>query len=761
MKSRLLAGFLLALLSVSAHADFSPLWLLRALVGGSSEEKLEPERVKEPATFSPIAPPKDEQHLYKAFVERQTKWLEKQFLLDFPKRNAGALWLADAIEVLRGAAFNLANGSENAIAKPDFKAPEPLVAKAKAVRAAGCDDPLFNFVTAYLDTANHGPHRDRIALAESHWDELLAGGDSPHLKMFAAGWIRFHSAESRQTKDKDRVGRMEAVLPKLVENALTAIADDEDALGFYQLQSRDTGTGPDELQLQTYLWPHHDEIRPFLDKPNVPSWLRDTIIGERAVWAAWEARGNGWAREVKQDGWKGFGEQLEIAARHLTAAWQAKPELPFAARKMITVTMGQSCGDAMLRVWFDRSTAACFDYMPAYLSLNWAYRPRWGGSHELMLAVGRAALATGRHDTFVPRVYLWVMDDISEDLSDRTSFMAQRELWKPCGEVVRGMLTHAKTETDRTYALSRGIMFAVAGHDYSTAAEFRRQLKQPILPISDTNLYKIYGVWHFEWRGILAIQTNPEAAKILDDAEADYWSHRLDAAREGYSKLVRMPEVAAEVETKDLVEQRLAAIEVEQRLKTGEWVKLSESEHQLLWRNQDPYRFEPLPGGILSEKNHPSPSTYMTARVGLDFELRAKLDNPPGADRAQFGCYLACQRANSEFATVMCGRTGMPKETADGAVLARTNYWATAENPPVPVAIKADSRVMVRFRGGYVTLWIDDVEVFSRRSKDVLDYAPSSEAPGKPSHFFGLGSPHYPKGQSQLKEIEFRRLLAE
>ncbi|HEY8961953.1 MAG TPA: hypothetical protein VIM57_07075 [Luteolibacter sp.] len=768
MTRRLLVGCFLALLPVCADARSFPFRLLKTLAGGTQRQVVpdqanEPERVEEPVTFAPIAPPQDDQHLYKAFVERQTKWLEKQFLLDFPKRNAGAPWLADAVEVLRGAAFNLANGSENAIAKPDYKAPESLVAKAKNVRAAGCDDPLFNFVTAYLDTANHGPHRDRIALAESHWETLLAGGDSPHLKMFVAGWIRFHGAESPPTRNKERVARMEAVLPKLVENALAAIADEEDALGFYQLQSRNTPKGkePDELQLQSYLWPHHDEIRPFLDKPNVPSWLRDAIIGDRAVWAAWQARGDGWGGEVNKDGWKGFREQLEIAARHLTAAWRAKPELPFAAQKMITVTMGQSGGDEMLRVWFDRSTAACFDYMPAYSSLTWAYRPRWGGSHELMLAMGKAAFETKRFDTRVPGVYNWILEDISDDLTDRTGLMKRRELWVPCHAITSGWLDHAKTETDRTYALSWGIFHAVVGHDYAKAAEFRRQLKQPILPIADTVLYKTYGFWHFEWRGILSLQKDSEVAAAFDQAEENFRNHRLEAAREGFLKLGHMPSIESEGEAKDLVAQRLAAIEVETRLNTGAWVKLSDSEHRLLWRNQDPYLFEPRPDGVLIEKSHPSPSTYLTARIGLDFELRAKLANPPELERPQFGCYLAYRPGFADYATVICGQTNADRGANKGAALVRTLYPTTPRNPPVPAELKLDSEVRVRSEKGKVTFWVDGVEVFSRRLQDALEDIPRREERNKPEYLIGLGSPYFPKGESRLKEIEFRRILSE
>jgi len=128
MKRRLLAGCLLALFPVTLDAEISPSGLLRALVQPSTKRQ---------AAFAPIALPKDEEHLNKAFVTRQTQWLEKQLLLDFSKRNAGSAWLDDAVEVLRGVACHLANGYESVVIWPDSKAPESLLKKARAVRAAG------------------------------------------------------------------------------------------------------------------------------------------------------------------------------------------------------------------------------------------------------------------------------------------------------------------------------------------------------------------------------------------------------------------------------------------------------------------------------------------------------------------------------------------------------------------------------------------------------------------------------------------------
>jgi len=483
------------------------------------------------------------------------------------------------------------------------------------------------------------------------------------------------------------------------------------------------------------------------------------MIGEHAINEAWKARGNQWANQVTDEGWQGFEEQLAIASRRLTAAWKAKPDLPFAANKMITVAMGQPDPERELRLWFDRATDACFDFMPAYMSLKWAYRPRWHGSHELMLAMGRAARETGRYDTFVPQVYHWILSDIVDESPDRTELMARNDLWRDAEPVTRGKLAHAQTEAERTHALSWGIYYAVLGHDYRTAAEFSRELKRPVLSNVDQCLYDTYGIRNFEWRGMLAVQEDPEAAETLRAAETDYWNHRLAAAKDGFGKLLQMPTVASEREAKDLVEQRLAAIDVERRLNTGEWVTLSESEHQLLWRNQDAVKFVPQANGVLYEKNCPSPSVYLTARVGLDFEMKLKLDNRFGPDESQFGCFLACRPGCAEYASVVCGQTSHIKTEQSRAALVKALDSTTENNPPVPVTLKPDSSVRLVCTEGSVTLWVDEVQIFTRVVQDVLELPLPHEKPDKPLHFVGLGSLHYPRGEGEIHAIEFRRLL--
>jgi tetratricopeptide (TPR) repeat protein len=117
---------------------------------------------------------------------------------------------------------------------------------------------------------------------------------------------------------------------------------------------------------------------------------------------------------VTEAGWKGFEENIEKARQHLLEAWKINPKYPEAASRMITVAM-VTAGNEEVLTWLDRALAAQVDYEPAYsFALN-ALRPRWGGSHELTLAMGDRAVATKCYGTNVPVKLFWAAKDIADD----------------------------------------------------------------------------------------------------------------------------------------------------------------------------------------------------------------------------------------------------------------------------------------------------------------------------------------------------------
>lgn len=702
----------------------------------------------------PIQLPKDNEHLQRAIYARQTKWVEGLLLADFSKRNAGAAWVSDALAVLREAAPYLSGESyENPLTGKNIYPSDALIQRARATRSAGCDDPLFNLIEPYLESFSRARTPEQMTLAERRLPDLLKGGDSPHLKLFACSWIWGGRYDHRATKDAAKRAAMEEQIPQLLAAALDSSATPEDSLGFYQFIKRNQGYMIFYLKMKT------DDARGILEKSKAAAWVKNTLIGEFEITEAWKARGNGYADTVTAEGWKGFREHLTQACTRLSTAWQENPTVPFAAEAMITVTMGGAGLDGVdEREWFDRTTAACFDYMPAYHSLLWAYRPRWGGSHALMLTFGKACANTRRYDTFVPAILNRAVGNVASELPDHSDVFDDAEICRLGVEIERGMMPYAKSDDEKHYALSYGTCNAYLARDYALAASYYAALKQPIRPKAESAL-ESYGIQSLEWRGVLAMQSDPTVAKTLLDAERAYRKGDLAAALPLYQSLSRLPSMAAQKDAVTLIRLRLAAIAVEGRFAKGEWVRLNEEEHQALWISASEAKWNTLPGGVLSvriEKDRAFSRVILNARVGLDFELRAHLDNPKELAASQFGAVIGYWLGHPGVATMVCGTTS--KSNASGAALVAQAYDTNAQNPPVPLALKPDSQIRIVSRNGKVTLWIDEKQILTRDLDACFKRRSPSRQPGQEQHLIGFGSRLFPIGESRLKDIEFRNL---
>ena len=706
------------------------------------------------AKVEPIPLLKDDDHLQRAFRARQTKWVAALLLADFSKRNAGASWLGEATAVLREAAPYLSGESyQNELTAKSLYPPNSLIQRAQVTRSAGCDDPLFNVIVPYLESFSSARTPEEMDLAERRLPDLLQGGDSPHLKLFACSWIWGGRYDHRATKDEVKKAAMEKEIPHLLADALNASATPEDSLGFYQFIKRNQG------YVVYYLKIKNDEARAIIENSQTASWLKNTLIGEFEVAAAWKARGKGYANTVTDEGWRGYGEHLTKACTLFSSAWKDNPTVPFAAAAMITVTMGGVGLDGIdERVWFDRATAACFDYLPAYDSLLWAYRPRWGGSHDLMLAFGKACANTRRYDTFVPAKLFKAVAGVGSELQDRGVIHDDPEICRLTVEIDRGMMPYAKSDEEKHYALSYGVCNAFLARDYALAASFYNSLKQPVRPAAMKAL-ESYGIESFEWRGVIAMQGDPAAAKILQEAEQAYRKRDLATARPRYLSLSQLPSNSSQQDAVTLIRLRLAAIAVEERFAKGDWVRLDEKENKVLWTSESVAKWNALPGGGLSvrnEKDHAFSQVILRARVGVDFEMRARLDNPLDLTSAQFGAVIGYMPGHLDYGTVVCGVTDKANHT--GAALVENAYDTTEQNPPVPLDLKPDSLIRIVSRNGKVTLWVDEKEIFTRNLDQCFKLRSPARDPGKEKHFFGFGSRLFPKGESRLKDIEFRRL---
>jgi WD40 repeat protein len=190
--------------------------------------------------------------------------------------------------------------------------------------------------------------------------------------------------------------------------------------------------------------------------PGVDPWIREMCLAQEQLRLAWVARGNGFADSVTQQGWKQFHDQLTRARFHALAAWKLHPELPEAPSVMISITMaaGGLVGENE-RFWFDEALAADLNYRTAYSNLAWALRPRWGGSHDQMLALARECLATGRFETTIPERYHDIVFDIASELGSFEAVMKMPGVFEDYKKLLAGGLAAAQTPELRSRYTSR------------------------------------------------------------------------------------------------------------------------------------------------------------------------------------------------------------------------------------------------------------------------------------------------------------------
>jgi tetratricopeptide (TPR) repeat protein len=131
---------------------------------------------------------------------------------------------------------------------------------------------------------------------------------------------------------------------------------------------------------------------------------------------AWKARGEGFAHEVTEEGWRTFHRLLPQAAGHYMRAWTLDPTSPSPPTAMISVARAGGDDRWSAREWFSVATRTRMDYPVAYNDFRYAITPRWGGSYPQQLAFARSCLDTNRWDTIVPWYAMRVLYEMQKEL---------------------------------------------------------------------------------------------------------------------------------------------------------------------------------------------------------------------------------------------------------------------------------------------------------------------------------------------------------
>lgn len=162
--------------------------------------------------------------------------------------------------------------------------------------------------------------------------------------------------------------------------------------------------------------------------------------GNRQIKYAWEARGNGLADTVTDEGWRLFHERLNLADRELKRAWELDPTNAKAATAMISVELGLRGDRDEMEKWFGRALAADPDNFDACIVKLQFLLPRWHGSHEEMVAFGRECLAGQNWTGNLPYVLVRAHSDVAREMVEPQQYLAQPHVWDDIRSVHEGFL---------------------------------------------------------------------------------------------------------------------------------------------------------------------------------------------------------------------------------------------------------------------------------------------------------------------------------
>ena len=375
---------------------------LQAATPGAAGPQRMP-RIEPPAYWAPLVF-KPGSATERSYREDEIKWFEKNLVPAISKSWEGQPWKDQALAFVRERLhyFQWYYGWE--------RRPASAITP-QSLADAGCVDPWVRLLSAWT-----GGKADRAGELAQSFEIIRDSGLDPALLRFAA--LPLLDGNSGLNKER------QSIILEVFKNWTAGLGKSP----CYAGKDGDL------------LFRHLRKLPAFRIEPpallaclkegnTMPSWIMDTLAGEAEVDLAWDSRGSGWASTVTGEGWKGFQKHLALARKHLVAAWQAKPDQPHAAAQMIVVVMGDGAkrGENE-RLWFDRATAACFDYESAYSRYRQALLPRWGGSYETMLAFGLACVDTGRFDTFAPMCYFEILNQMAGELHDFGAVYRQPEV---------------------------------------------------------------------------------------------------------------------------------------------------------------------------------------------------------------------------------------------------------------------------------------------------------------------------------------------
>lgn len=625
----------------------------------------------------------------KEFLEQLFQWQREMFLNDYAQSSTKVFpWDTQA-----GAFLTQYAECESLCGNPEaWNAAKKM---GWSLLAAGCSDALVVYAYGSTVYMTEGPEKAEVFLRKSL--RLLESSNySAYYRFLAVRRLQNVLEDLRKnSKEIEKLSRLK--WEYLAQAAADKAFSNGNQRYYMALFIKEWGRN---TRAKADIPPGGEEFIRKLDKnKNVDPWIRLVTKGTYHINKAWEARGSGWASEVTRWGWHIFGKELSRARNCLTEAHALHPEFPEASAFMITVSMG-SRGKDKPREWFDRAVFAQFDYLPAYNSMFWAVRPRWGGSHKEMYELGLECLNTERFDTEVPRNFLTALWTIGSELKEWRSAYQQPGVYENLQIFFNGMLNEPTRAADKNYWLSVYAVASWAAGQYPDAKKLFDEVGSRV----DKSVF-------LDWK--------VEADRVLSDVNLWTGSFRdefmraeeLFSENQSLEALPLFESLINKLKTNPsallTVQDRVAVLQTRANFLKGEWFNLISNRNLLGWEKKGGV-WTVEPDGTLKGVSRETDDRLMILNkciVDRDYELRGEVE------------------ANSKPSLVL----GYSKELMPsfvGIILdkhaAQVSVYrapdSSSEATKFSVKLEQKNRFLVRVSSGKVTMHVNGKQIFENSS---------------------------------------------
>lgn len=513
-------------------------------------------------------------------------------------------------------------------------------------------------------------------------------------------------------------------------------------------------TAAEEDILDESLWPvfrennlrgNEEKVQAICELGTLSDWTRNMLTGRFHEAQAWLARGHSFASGVKPEGWKGFEQHRELAVTAFKKAWELRQDTPVAARELLGIELTGGGSGEKADVWLHRALGAQFDHLSTCRSQMNGLLPRWGGSHDQMLAFGLACAASRRFDTPLPYFFFDALASVARDGGDWWVFCREPLIARVALALCQQRVADSTTPEEKQDALAlQGVYGWICG-DYAASQEalvqndarFSRSVIVHFLPFQGVNESLI--------RGESAIFST-EQASIWQQAHQDLlarnWEPAITAFETVHGKLAGPGA--------KLAASWLQTARLEKQLESGDWVPLPLTPDLDGWQVQKGDWSVGADGALTNRGKGTSAFIFHHARLGPQVEIRGEFT----AGKSGLGVFLGHgyhNRTKERWLTCIMKR--------DQAYFLDRYYSCGTEKRKIPMLPEGKPvRFEITCRDGKITWKVNDQLAF----EDVtpVEYnAPHAPLPLVKEGHIGFCHSQFDEDHiATIRKVEVRRL---